>query len=178
VIEVARLRWLLWTSIGLAFAALGLYLDLTSSKVFEAIRASLCLLAALASLITCVWWLLSRRLLLVGESRIMLISVRLKRLVGHIPYDQVESVHFHHGEEGDLLYRPGVTIRVRKEHGPETFWPWLLPGETDVIIQDRFIYSPAVLRKLLRTRWRVFVQKRESEKSSPGGFSSDADMVG
>jgi hypothetical protein len=177
-VEVARLRWLLWTSIGLAVAAVGLYWNLTESKVLESILAALSLFAAAASLFTCVWWLLSKRLLLIGESRVFLISLRTKRLVGHIPFDQVESVHFHHGEEGDLLYQPGVTIRVRKDRGPETFWPWLLPQETDVIIPDRFVRAPDVLRQMLRTHWREYVRKREREESPPGGFSSDVDMVG
>src|SRR5262245_3021733 len=136
VVEVARLRWLLWTSIGLAVAAVGLYWKLPGSNVLEPIKAVLGLLITAASFLTCIWWLLRKRQLLIGESRVILVSIRTKRIVGHIPYDQIESVHFHHGEEGELLHKPGVTIRVRSDRGPETFWPWLFPGETDVIIQD------------------------------------------
>jgi len=178
VVEVARLRWLVWTCIAFAIAAVGLYWKMPGSNVLEPIKAVLVLLSAAASLMTCIWWLLSKRQLLIGESRVLLVAFRTKRIVGHIPYDQIESVHFHHGEEGDLFYKPGVTIRVRKDRGPQTIWPWLLPGDTDVIIQDRFVRSPDVLRKMLRTRWREYVQKREFEKSPPGGFSSDVDIVG
>jgi len=178
VVEVARLRWLLWTSIGFAAAAVGLYWKLPGSNILVPINAVLSLLAAAASLCTCVWWILSKRQLLIGESRVLLVSVRSKRIVGHIPYEQIESVHFHHGEEGDLLYKPGVTIRVRKDRDAQTFWPWLLPEETDIVIQDRFVRSPAVLRKMLRTRWRDYVRKQELAESPPGGFSSDFDIVG
>jgi hypothetical protein len=133
---------------------------------------------AVASLLVCVWWLLSKRRLLIGESRVVLLSARTGRVVGHIPYRQIESVHFHHGEERALLYRPGVTVRVKKDRGPETFWPWLLPEETDVVIPDRFVRSPAVVRKLLRRRWEDYKRRRELEQSPPGGFSSDVDLVG
>jgi hypothetical protein len=177
VVEIARLRWLLWTSIGLAVAAGGLYWKLPGSNLLEPIKAVLGVLGAAASLCTCVWWLLSKRQLLIGESRVLLVSVRTKRIAGHIPYNQIESVHFHHGEEGDLLYKPGVTIRVRRDRSPETFWPCLLPGETDVIIQDRFVRSPAVLRKMLRTRWRDYVRKRELKESPPGEFSASASVI-
>jgi hypothetical protein len=178
VVEVARLRWLLWTSIGFAAAAVGLYGKLPGSNIVEPIRAVLSLVPAAASLFTCVWWMLSKRQLLIGESRVLLVSVRTKRIVGHIPYGQIESVHFHHGEEEDLLYKPGVTVRVRRDRDARTFWPWLQPGETDVVIQDRFVRSPAVLRKMLRTRWQEYVRKRDVAESPPGGFSSDADIVG
>jgi hypothetical protein len=173
VVEVARLRWLLWTSIGLAIAAVGLYRNIHGNNAWETVKAVLGVLLATASLLTCAWWLLSKRQLLIGESRVMLLSFRMKRIVGHIPYDQIESVHFHHGEEGELLYKPGVTIRVRKGRGPETFWPWLLPGETDVIIQDRFVRSPAVLRKLLRQRWRDYRDRLESVGKLPPEFPEE-----
>ena len=173
VVEVARLRWLLWTSIGLAIAAVGLYRNIPGDNVLESIKAVLGVLVATASLLTCAWWLLSKRQLLIGESRVMLLSFRRKRIVGHIPYDQIESVHFHHGEEGELLYKPGVTIRVRKDRGPETFWPWLLPDETDVVIQDRFVRSPAVLRKMLRQRWRDYQDRLESAGKPPPEFPED-----
>jgi hypothetical protein len=173
VVEVARRRWLFWTSIGLALAALGLYRNIPGHSFLEPLKAVLGVLVATASLLTCVWWLLSKRQLLIGESRVMLVSFRRKRIVGHIPYDQIESVHFHHGEEGDLLYKPGVTIKVRKARGPETFWPWLLAGETDVLIQDRFVRSPAVLRKMLRQRWRDYRDRLESAGKPPPGFPED-----
>jgi hypothetical protein len=173
VIEVARLRWLLWTSIGLALAAVGLYRALAGYHVWELGKAVLGVLLALASLLTCVWWLLSKRQLLIGESRVLLLSFRTKRIVGHIPYDQIESVHFHDGQEGEILHRPGVTIRVRKDRGPETFWPWLLPEETEVIIQDRFVRSPALLRKMLRQRWRDYRDRLESAGKPPPEFPEE-----
>jgi hypothetical protein len=173
VVEVARLRWLLWTSIGLAIAAVGLYRNIPGNSAWETIKAVLGVLLAAASLLTCAWWLLSKRQLLIGESRVMLVSFRRKRIVGHIPYHLIESVHFHHGEEGELLYKPGVMIRVRRGRGPETFWPWLLPGETDVIIQDRFVRSPAVLRKLLRQRWQDYRDRREAAGKPPPGFPEE-----
>jgi hypothetical protein len=178
VVEVARLWWPLWTGIGLAVAAVGLYRSLSEHNVGELLKALLSLLLAAASFFTCAWWLLSKRQLWIGESRVLLLSVRTKRIVGHIPYDQIESVHFHHGEEGDLLYKPGVTIQVRKKRGPETFWPWLLPGDTEVLIPDRFVKAPTVLRKILRQRWRDHVGNRKLAESPPGGFSSDVDVVG
>jgi hypothetical protein len=173
VVEVARLRWLLWTSIGLAIAAAGLYLNIPGNDVLKTIKAVLGLLLATAGLFTWAWWLLSKRQLLIGESRVMLLSFRRKRIVGHIPYDQIESVHFYHGEEGDLLYKPGVTIRVRKDRCPETFWPWLLPEETEVIIQDRFVRSPAVLRKLLRQCWRDYQDRLKSGGKPPPEFPQE-----
>ena len=97
IVEVARLRWLLWTSIGFAVAAVGLYWKLPGSNILEPIKAVLSLLPAAVSLFSCVGWILSKRQLLIGESRVLLISVRTKRIVGHIPYGQIESVHFYHG---------------------------------------------------------------------------------
>jgi hypothetical protein len=178
VVEVARMRWLLWATIGLAVAAGGVYWDLPGSNILQPIQGVLTLILAAGSFVTCVWWLLSKRQLLIGETRVILISIRTKQIIGHIPYAEIKSIHFHHGEDGDLFYNPGVTIRVRKRRGPETFWPWLLPGDTDILIPDRFVYSPDFLRKMLRTRWQDFVRKRELEKQPPAGFSSDVDVVG
>src|SRR5437762_3319814 len=106
VVELARLRWLLWTGIGFAVAAVALYWRIPGSNILEPIKAILSLLAAAASLGTCLCWRLSGRRLLIGESRVLLVSARTRRVVGHIPYDQIESVHFHHGEDGDLFYKP------------------------------------------------------------------------
>jgi hypothetical protein len=173
VVQVARLRWLLWASIGLAIPAVSLYLDLRGRNVLEPIKAILGVLLAAAGLLTCVCWLFSKRQLVIGETRVLLLSARSQRIVGHIPYDQVESVHFHHGEEGAILYQPGVTVRLRKDRGPETFWPWLVPEETDVIIPDRFVRSPAVLRKMLRRRWRDYQDRLESAGKPPPEFPED-----
>src|SRR5262249_19872540 len=41
VIEVARLRWLLWTSVGLALAALGLYRSIPGHGFLEPLKAVL-----------------------------------------------------------------------------------------------------------------------------------------
>src|SRR6185436_9729809 len=128
VVDVARVRWLLTAGIGMIVAAFGLYLALPGRNILEPIRAVLSLFVAACGFLTCLWWLFSKRQLLICESRVLLLSFRTRRIVGHIPFEQVESVHFHHGEEDDLLYNPGVTITVRKDRGPETFWPWLLPG--------------------------------------------------
>ena len=118
-------------------------------------RGVVALLAATLSLGTCIGWVLSKRQsCLIAQSRIFLVSARTERIIGHIPFDQVESVHYHHGDDESLVYSPGVTIRVRKERGGDVFWPWLLPQDTDIVIEDRYVRRPDELRQMIRRRWQ------------------------
>ncbi|HJZ58914.1 MAG TPA: hypothetical protein VKE74_28480 [Gemmataceae bacterium] len=177
-IDLARAWWLLWTSVGCVVAAVGVYRAFPGAHFTDKAKAVLAALCAAGSLWTCIWWLLSRRRLLIAESRVMLVSWRTGRLVGHIPFDDIETVNFYHGDEDDFFYRPGVTIRVRAIRGPETYWPGLWTGDTEVILLDRFVKEPEVLRKMLRRRWQDHQFKREHEAVPPGGFAADADITG
>src|SRR5579859_3587130 len=99
IVEVARMRWLLWTSIGFAIAVGLMYWQLPGSSILDPVKAVCGLIGAAGSLFSCIWWLISKRRLIIGETRVLLVSARTQRVVGHIPYGQVDSVHFHHGEQ-------------------------------------------------------------------------------
>ncbi len=178
LIEVARVRWLLAAGVGIISAAVGVQRAFPGNNALQPIKAGLTLLLAAGGIYTCLLWLWSKRRLVIGETRVMLVSFRSGRVVGHIPYSQIEGVHFHHGDENDFLYNPGVSLTVLPVRGPEVFWPWLLDGETEVVIKNRFVRSPDVLRKMLRHRWQEYKRRAETAQTPSGGWAEDVDMAG
>ena len=178
VVDLAAGRWLLGVGFGAVVAAVGLYLAIPSKNPLEPVKAGLSALVAAGGVVTCLVWVAARRRLLIGETRVMLVSWRTRKIVGHIPFDDDEGVRFHHGEEDDFFHNPGVSIALRPNRTPATFWPWLLPDDTEVVIKNRFARTPAKLRKMLRTRWQEYARKKEAASRFAGGWSADADVVG
>jgi hypothetical protein len=172
VIQVARSRWLLLSTAALAAAAGMLYWELLGRSWVGQAHSVLATIAAACGLVTCIWWLVSNRRLVVAETGVLLLAGRSNRLLGLLPFEEIESVHFHHGDEGGWLYSPGVAIQVRKKRR-RTFWPWLLPSEDLVVLPDRFVRSPEVLRKFLRRRWQDYRDRLEMAGKPPPSFPED-----
>jgi len=180
VLRLARRQWLLGAGGCLIVAALALYWSIPGRTILDPIRGILCALFALGGFATCLRWLWPKdRRLVIGTDRVQLVDGK-ETVVGQLPYDQIESVHFFHGhvEEESFFYHPAVTVRVTNLGRADTFWPGIPNEQREFVLHDRFESPPDEIRKLLRSRWQQCKMKRELQQAPPGQIPSDVDMIG
>jgi hypothetical protein len=181
VLRLARTRWLLGAGASLIFAAAVLFFWRSLGRtILDPIIGTIDLLLALGGFITCLRWLWPRdRRLVIGRDRLQLVDGK-DTIAGQIPFDQITSVHFFHGEEEEetFFYKPSVTVRLANLNRPDTFWPGTPNEQQEFVLWDRYECSPAELRKLLRSRWQDCMRQRELADAPPSALPSDVDMIG